>query len=121
MTIVNREGRDRPWHLLKRDARDWLLHDLRRMCWPPSAVRAALRVLHDAAPYPDEALVFELHRDVVPSAPHVELIGWTDRDGENALVEYRDIDDRNHGLIDAGWLRPLTIAAAEFMELFHVE
>lgn len=78
------------------------------------AFRAAARALRDAAPYPDEALVYEVVNDSIWNGDHVELVG-----GDEDCAQVIGVYSGSVQPAFLGWykLRPLTIAAHEALEM----
>lgn len=128
---------DRPWHLIPQDIRERSAiancevdGDEGHTCGGPfddppiptpcdcairsEAFRAAAQLLREAAPYPDEALVFEVICDALHQGEHVELV---DFDDDCAIARVTDHGD-NTITTWLGWykLRPLTIAAHDALE-----
>ncbi len=113
----------REWHLFPKYQREWVEESFFHKvdccggkCEVSKVYRAMFAVLRDAAPYPDEALVFEVVCDCVWEGEHVELTDFEDDGGVVAV----HVGGAIHNRVLLGWykLRPLTIAAHEALAMF---
>ncbi len=120
-----------PWHLIPINVREELLTASRdNVSWAfavgrhdqAEAIEAAFQLLRDAAPYPDEAIVFAYAECGIGEHLALVDIGWHEPGNEplpNALV-CEDADGAE-APYHADELRPLTIAAHEALEWLRGE
>lgn len=104
--------KDRPWHLIPVGKRRRALSTIKRSMASAcdgdrETLRAAVEVLRELAPYPDEALVFDTgYGDVEP-------IGLPDDITPTAIESW---DGQQKWFCHVDHLRPLTPAAADFLD-----
>ncbi len=133
MTIADVTG-PKPWHLFTEEERA-ITTSIMRLCssenpragnvpppepWMQEINDAMLAVLDGAAPYPDEALAFEIvdFISLFNRGEHLEVVGIDDEGF--AVVLWWSPEGRSYPC-SIGWikLRPLTIAAHEALEMFQ--
>lgn len=110
----------KPWHLLSSDKRSRVIDVLgAKGIWIyPEAYLVAAQLLREAAPYPDEALVFATGECALDPVVQLVDIGWTDDYGKHHPESLMCEDDEGtEAPYHPSELRPLTIAAHEALEM----